>query len=129
LEEVELRVFVENKVLVLIYPVWLANYKKKEAKVRQIILYSMKNYLIPHIAKKKMTKEKCDDLIGLYQSVTISHKIHLRNKISTIHMSDKNCVDCYLMKIIEYRDQFSTMRMNIEYEDLTSIALNGFSPS
>jgi hypothetical protein len=66
LEEVELWVFVENKVIVPTNPAQLVDYKKKEAKEKKIILDLVKDYLIPHIAEKKMTKEMYDALIALY---------------------------------------------------------------
>jgi hypothetical protein len=89
----------------------------------------VKDYLIPHIVEKKMTKEMYDALIALYQSVNISRKMHLRNKLFAICMSDIDFVASYLMKIIELRDQLAAIGVKVEDEELVPIALNGFSPS
>jgi hypothetical protein len=65
LEEVELWVFVENMFTVSMNLSQLVYYKKKEAKAKQIILDSVKDYIISRIAKKK-TAKMYDALIELY---------------------------------------------------------------
>jgi len=47
------------------------------------------DYLIPHTVDKKTTKEMHDALIVSYKGMDISCKMLLKNKLSTIYISDK----------------------------------------
>lgn len=77
MEEHDLRDFVETKVVVA----QLVEYKKKMAKTKQVILDSLKNHLIPRLAKKFTGKEMFYALATLYQHENINQKMLLRNKI------------------------------------------------
>jgi hypothetical protein len=81
----------------------LADHKKKMVKVKQVILDSVKDYLIPHIAKKTTGKDVFDALVILYQSENINQKM-LRNKLREMQMSKTDTIDSYLMKITELYD-------------------------
>jgi 2-phosphoglycerate kinase len=89
----------------------------------------VKDHLIPHIAKKKMVKEMFDALVMLYQSVNLSHKMLLKNKLTGTRMSKTNTVASYLMKITELRDQLAAIGEHIDESELVWITLNGFGPS
>jgi hypothetical protein len=101
----------------------------KEDKVKRIILDSVKDYLITHIIEKKIGKEMYNALVGLYQNSSVSRKMLLRNKISTIHMSKTDIVVSYLAKTTELRDQFTAIGTKVEDKELLPIALEGFAPS
>jgi hypothetical protein len=66
----------------------------------------VKDHLIPHIIGKS-TKEMFNALTTLYQSVNISRKMLLKNKLTQTHMSNSNTMASYLMKIT--RAQRSTL--------------------
>ena len=70
-----------------------------------------------------------DALIILYQSVNINHKMLMKNKFTTTHMSDIDIVAIYLMNITELRDQLVVFGEKIRSEDVVPIALSGFSSS
>jgi hypothetical protein len=63
LEEVELWEHIENEIVAPTDPKLLAMHNKKEAKAKRIILDSVKDHLITHIAKKKTEKEMYDALL------------------------------------------------------------------
>lgn len=65
----------------------------------------MKDRLISCIAKKKSVTEMYDAWIPLYQSVNISHKILLKNKLMAIDLNDTNTI--YPIKISELGDQLA----------------------
>jgi len=52
----------------------------------------VKDHLIPHVAKKKSTKEMFKDLVDLFQSDNLNRNMILRNKIISIYMSRYNNV-------------------------------------
>jgi len=56
---------VEKDIAALIDPKLLAAHRK-EAKVKRIILHSMKDHFITHIVDKETSKEMLESLIGLF---------------------------------------------------------------
>jgi hypothetical protein len=72
--------------------------------VMQALLDSVKDYIIPHITKKKTAKEMYNALATLYQSVNVYMKVLLRNKLTTLTttcMSKTDIVATHLMKLTE----------------------------
>jgi hypothetical protein len=67
-----------------------------------MIMDNIKNDMIPHIFKKKTTKEMFDALVGLYQSENINMKMILRNKLRSIKMTKLDSITIYLMKVIRF---------------------------
>jgi hypothetical protein len=88
----------------------------------------VKDHLIPHIVKKKTAKDMYDALGTLYQSVNVSRKMLLKNKLTSTCMSKTDTVASYLMKIAELRDQIAAVGDTVEDNELVWISLNGFSP-
>jgi len=54
-------------------------FHKKEIKSERVIMYSMKDYLIPHLPEKNMSKYIFDALVGLFQSTNMNRNNVLRN--------------------------------------------------
>jgi hypothetical protein len=80
---VNLWYLVEKEVKPPTNPKNLAEYKKNAVKAKQVLLDSIKDYRIPHITIKSIAKEMSDSLGTLYQSVNVSRKLLLRNKLTT----------------------------------------------
>jgi hypothetical protein len=59
--------------------------------------------------EKKSTKDMFDALVTLYHCVNISHKLLLKNKLTTTCMSDIDTMASNLMKIIELRDELGVI--------------------
>jgi hypothetical protein len=70
---------------------------KKEVKAKRVFLESVRDHLIPHIAKKTSAKEMYDDLVSLYQNKNIGRFLHLKNEIQVINISSEDMVMNYLM--------------------------------
>jgi hypothetical protein len=86
----------------------------------------MNDYLILYI-EGKLTKEMFKVFTVLCQSVNISRKMIMKNKLYRVQMSDSNIMTSYLLKIIELIDQLFTIGVKIINEELVPIASNGFS--
>ena len=82
----------------------LTEHDKKEMVEKWILLDSVNDHLIPRITGKKTAKEMYDALGTLYQSVNISRKMLLKNKLNATRTSKTDRVTSYLMKIAELRD-------------------------
>ena len=68
LEEYELSETVETSVVVLIDPVSLAAFKRKNIKAKRVILDSVKDHIIPHATGRDFAFQMWESLSNLYQS-------------------------------------------------------------
>jgi hypothetical protein len=120
---IDLWYLVEKVVVSPIDPKDLVEHNKKAMVSKQILLNSMKDHLTPHIVGKKTAKEMYDALGTLYQSVNISTKIHLKNKLSATCMSKTNTMKSYFTKIAKLRGQIATIGNTVEENELIHISL------
>jgi hypothetical protein len=56
-------------------------HKKKEVMTRRILVDSVREHLIPHIAELKTAKKMYNALVKLFESKNISRKLALRNQL------------------------------------------------
>jgi hypothetical protein len=98
----------------------------KEARAQRILLDSVNDHLIPHLAEKKTTKETCDALTKLYQSDNRNRKMALRVKLHNTKMSRGESMASYLTKLTQVRDELTAVRDTVPDDELVRIALNGF---
>ena len=85
--------------------------------------------LITHIVEKNNGNLIYDVLSVLYQSVSVPGKLLLRNKLSTICMSDIDTMVSYLAKITVLKDHLAAIGTKEKDEKLVSIMLNWFDSS
>ena len=81
LEEHDLDGYISNVVEEPNYNTWRTNFKKNEAKAKQIIYDSMKDYLILVITLWKTAKECFGTLTKLYEEKDPNLNRELRNKL------------------------------------------------
>ena len=81
LEESDLMKFVEEVVPKPEYALEKSQWKKNDAKARKIIIYSVKDHLIPHISKLKTAKEMFDALKKSFESNNTNRPIALRHQL------------------------------------------------
>ena len=74
----------------------LAEHSKKDAKARMLILDTVRDHIIPHLSRKKTTKEIWDALTELYQSDNHNIKMVLRDKLRATKMSRTYTVATHL---------------------------------
>jgi hypothetical protein len=89
----------------------------KEAKENIIILDLVMDHSMTHIMENKTSKEMNDSLVALYQSLSVSRKMLLINKLSTICGSDTNTMVIYLVKIIDLRYQLDTIGTKVDIDE------------
>jgi hypothetical protein len=61
--------------------------KHKLVNAKWILLDSVKDHLIPHIARKNTAKDMYDALGDLYHSANVSRKILLKNKLTSTRIA------------------------------------------
>ena len=64
-----------------------AQWKKKNARARRILVDSVKDHLIPQISKKTNFGKMFRTLRKLFQNSNINHALALRNLLSNLKMS------------------------------------------
>ena len=106
-----------------------AKHKKNEAKAKRILIDSIKDHLIPHVAELKAAKELYDALVGLFQSDNASTKLALRHQLRSIMMSRSDSIVSYLRRVSQLRDELGVIGDTIDDAELVTATLNGFSSS
>ena len=77
----------------------LATHNQKDVKARRIILDAIKDHVIPHLSRKKTTREMWEALTKLYQNDNQNRKMVLREKLRDIEMSKSDTVASYLFDL------------------------------
>jgi len=107
----------------------LVKFRKDRARVRRILIGSIKDNLIPYVSKLKKPKEIFDALARLYESKNTSRKMTLRNQLRVTKMNKNDSVATYFMKISQIKDQLIAINEQIDDSELTTLTLNGFPAS
>lgn len=87
LEECDLWEIVEKIVTVPTNTTLLAEFKKKNVKAKRIILDSVKDHIVPHVADKDYAFQMWESLGNLYQSSNHNKKMVLREKLRRTKMA------------------------------------------
>ena len=77
----------QNPVVVPADPVQLAEFNKKNAKAKRLILKEIKDHVIPHVRRKTYAHEMWTTLTSLYQSSNENRKMVLKEKLKAIKMA------------------------------------------
>ena len=104
LEEKEVRYFSLTIVPVTDDATQLATWKRNDLKARKILMDSMKNHLVSHLAKSETAKEMFDSMKKLFERDSASRSIALRTQLHTIRMNRSESVASYFMRIADLRD-------------------------
>ena len=114
-----------NLVTVTTDPVQLAEFNKKNAKAKILILEGIKDHVIPHLRGKTYIHEMWTALTSLYQSSNENRKIVVKEKVKAIKMAKIDSTIAYLTKITLVRDELAVVGEIIAPSKLLRIALNG----
>ena len=109
--------------------VQLAEFNKKNAKGKRLILDGIKDHVIPHVRGKALAHEMWTTLTNLYQSTNENKKMVLREKLKAIKMAKTDSATAYLTKITNVRDELAAVGEVIPPTKLVQIAVNGLPNS
>jgi len=123
LEENDLKEYVESVVADPIDPQELTTHKKKDVKVKWVLLESVKHHLIPHIVDKTIANNMYDSLVGLYQNKNTGRMLHLKHQLQIIRMTSEDTMVNYLMKITKIRYHLATIGEIVQNDELGNVAL------
>ena len=129
LEEYELWEIVEIVVVVPTDPVSFAAFKKKNVKAKRVILDSVKNHIIPHVAGRDYAFQMWESLSNLYQSSTQNRKMVLHQKLRSTRMARGESMTTYLTRVSQVQDELAVVGETVDSAELIQVALNSFLKS
>lgn len=104
-----------------------AIFNKKSMKAKKMILDSVKDHVIHHVAEKAHAYEMWNSLLSLYQNLNENRKMVLREKLRNVKMIDTENVASYLTRISKIRDELSAIGEAMTSPEMVRTTLNGFS--
>jgi hypothetical protein len=121
LEESDLMKYVEEVVRESTNDAEKSQWRKNDGKARKIIIYYVRDHLIPHVSNLKTTKQMYDALKKLFES---NKALALRHQFQNLKMTKSDSVATFFMKILEIRDQLGAIGEIIFDRELVMITLN-----
>jgi hypothetical protein len=100
------------------------DWKADDVKERKIIIYSVRDHLLPRIATLKTTYEMYDALKNMFESNNTLKALTLKNKLQHIKMTKADTVATFFMNISEIRDQLGAIGETILDRELVLTTLN-----
>jgi hypothetical protein len=86
-----------------------AEWKADNVTVRKIIIYLVRDHLLPHISTLKTTYEMYDVLKKMFESNNINKALTLKQQLQNITMTKDDTIATFFMKISEIRDQLGAI--------------------
>jgi hypothetical protein len=103
--------------------------KKGEVKEKSMILYGIKDHVVPCLSRKAEAKYMWKALSDLHQNKNENIVMALHKEWRGTKMAKGEGVIAYLTRITQIRDELATVEENTGYPELVHIALDGFSKS
>jgi hypothetical protein len=100
-------------------------WRKNDAKSRKIIIYSMRDHLIPHISNLNIVKKMYDALKKLFERNNTNTTLALRHQLQNLKMTKLDTISTFFMKISEIKDNLGVIGEIISDIKLVMITLNG----
>jgi hypothetical protein len=82
-------------------------WKEDDIKARKIIIYSVRDHLLPRIANLKTAYEMYEALKNMFESNNTLRALTLKNQLQHIKMTKADTVASFLVKISEIRETIS----------------------
>ena len=89
-----------------------------DARARRLLVYSIKDHLVPQISQKKIARKMFKTLKRLFEHSSINVTLTLRNQLSNMKLTKSKSISSYLMRITELRDKLRSSREPIEDKEL-----------
>jgi hypothetical protein len=99
-------------------------WKTKDVKVGKIIIYSIRDHLLPRISTLKTTYEMYDALKKMFESNNTNKALPLKLHLQNLKMKKDGTIATLFMKISKIRDQLGAIGETITDRELVMITLN-----
>jgi hypothetical protein len=101
-----------------------AEWKADDVKARKIIIYLVRDHLLPRISTLKTTCEIYDALKKMFDRNNTNKALTLKHQLQNIKMTKADTIATFFMKISEIRDQLGAIGETITDKELVMITLN-----
>jgi hypothetical protein len=83
--------------------------KEEDVKARKIIIYSVRDHLLPRIANLKTTYDMYKTLKGMFESDNTLRALTLKSQLQSTKMTKEDTVALFFMKLSEIKEQLETI--------------------
>ena len=108
---------------------YMAEWRKRMAKARRIILEGVLDHVILNLRGKETFFSMWKALRDLFQNNTDHKKLTLKEKLRKIKMEKGNTILKYLTKFIQCQDELGSVSAIVAEDDMVSLALLGLPKS
>jgi hypothetical protein len=109
LEEDDLLSLIEKTLLETTTDEEKVDWKADDVKARKIIIYSVRDHLLPHISTLKTTYEMYDALKKMFESNNTKKALTLKHQPQNIKMKKDDTIATFFMRISEIRYQLGAI--------------------
>ena len=99
-------------------------WKEDDVKARKIIIYLVRDHLLPRIANMKTTYEMYEALKNMFESKNTLKALILKGQLQNIKMTEGDTIAIFFMNMSEIRDQLGAIREIISDRELVLTTLN-----
>jgi hypothetical protein len=99
-------------------------WKEDDVKARKIIIYSVRDHILPRIANLKTTYEMYDALKNMFESTNTLRALTLKSQLQHIKMTNADTIATFFMNILEIKDQLGAIGETISDRELVMTTLN-----
>jgi hypothetical protein len=83
--------------------------KEEDVKARKLIIYSVRDHLLPQIANLKTTYDMYEALKGMFESDNTLRALTLKSQLQSTKMTKGDSVAIFFMKLSEIKEQLETI--------------------
>ena len=124
LEENELNSYITKEVPVLEGDEAKALHKKKLVMDKRIIVYSIKDDIIPHVSSLKTPKAMFHALTKLFEGKNINQKMTLRNQLKNVKIQNDETIQHYFTRVSQIKEQLEAVDEEVENAEIVMTTLN-----
>jgi hypothetical protein len=124
LEEDDLLRLIENTLPATTIDEEKVEWKEDDVKARKIIIYLVRDHLLPHISTLKTTYEMYDAFKKMFERNNTNRALTLKHQLQNIKMMKVDTISTFFMKISDIRDHLGSIGETITDKELVMITLN-----
>ena len=105
----------------------LRKHKEVVGHAKLLIMDSIKDHIVPHIAEKKTTNEMWKALTSMYDGKLVQRKMLLETQMRSLMMTKGEDMEHFLFRLQAIRDQLTATSATVDDVVIVRTALNAFT--
>jgi hypothetical protein len=98
--------------------------KEEDVKARKLIIHSVRDHLLPHIANLKTTYDMYEALKEMFESDNTLRALTLKSQLQSTKMTKGDTIAIFFMKISNIKEQLETIGEIMSDRELVLTTLN-----